>query len=313
MGTLFSIEHVEKFCFEIGYKLLSKEYLGVKGEIKIMDEEGYLYSSSLDYLNKIYKYGRKGFKRFHKSNRYVIENIIHWLKVNLPKTKFYSGKYTGKNETNLLFICECGNTFKRSFEKVKSGQNTCLVCSKERKDSTRRLSLDEVKLGLLENNILLVEGQTYGNNRKYLQVECIKCGYRWKRIFHSAAGCPKCNFSKGETKIDLFLSSMGVFFEAQKTFKDCRGDKRPLPFDFYLPKYNLLIEYQGEQHYFPVDFASKGREWAENLHKKLMERDSVKKKYCKKKGITLLTISYKKFNKIEEILTDFLKTNGGKK
>ncbi len=311
MPNSFTIDYVKNICSELGYVLLSKKYTGIKDDLKIKDSEGYLYSLPFDSLNEVWKGRKKGFRRFHKLNLYVIENIIHWLSLNSPKTKFHSGKYTKKNKTNLLFVCECGNIFKRSFEKVRSGQDTCLVCSKKRKDSSRRLSLDEVKSGLLDKNILLVEGQTYGNNRKYLQVECVKCGYRWERIYHSASGCPKCNFSKGEARIDLFLNSIGIFFEAQKMFEDCRGDRRPLPFDFYLPEHNLIIEYQGEQHYFPVDFAGNGFDWANNSHKKLLERDNIKKRYCKKKGILLLTISYKEFNKIEEILTDFLKTNGG--
>ena len=43
-----------------------------------------------------------------------------------------------------------------------------------------------------------------------------------------------------------------MIFESQKRFKDCK-DKRQLPFDFYLPSYNVCIEYQGEQHYRPID------------------------------------------------------------
>ena len=42
-------------------------------------------------------------------------------------------------------------------------------------------------------------------------------------------------------------------FEEQKRFKDCRN-KKPLPFDFYLPQYNLCIEFDGQLHYMSVKY-----------------------------------------------------------
>lgn len=36
--------------------------------------------------------------------------------------------------------------------------------------------------------------------------------------------------------------------QCQKRFADCRT-KVSLPFDFYLPSYNLIIEADGNQHY----------------------------------------------------------------
>ncbi len=51
---------------------------------------------------------------------------------------------------------------------------------------------------------------------------------------------------------------MEIQFVKEKKFEDCKNSKvgrycRRLPFDFYLPDYNLLIEYDGEQHFKPVD------------------------------------------------------------
>ena len=41
---------------------------------------------------------------------------------------------------------------------------------------------------------------------------------------------------------------MKIFFEHQKKFNDLK-DKSYLFYDFYLPKYNLLIECDGKQHF----------------------------------------------------------------
>jgi len=81
--------------------------------------------------------------------------------------------------------------------------------------------------------------------------------------------------------------------------KDCRN-KLPLPFDFFLPKYNLLIEYQGRQHFENnISF----------FHKKdsLEERqklDQIKRNYCANNKIDLLEISYK--DNIKEKLSKYL-------
>ncbi len=65
--------------------------------------------------------------------------------------------------------------------------------------------------------------------------------------------CPTCNESKGEREIKKFLEKNNINFIKQYRFKKCR-DKKPLPFDFYLPKYNICIEYDGKQHFKPIKY-----------------------------------------------------------
>jgi len=71
-----------------------------------------------------------------------------------------------------------------------------------------------------------------------------------------SCGCIK---SSGETKIKKLLTELKIEFEAQKSFETCRfPDTNALArFDFYLPNYNCLIEYDGEQH-----FVSKNSGWS---------------------------------------------------
>lgn len=75
---------------------------------------------------------------------------------------------------------------------------------------------------------------------------------------------------------------------------ECKNN-RSLPFDFYLPEYNTCIEYDGEQHFYPIDF-SFGKLSHENVLEKFIDvkkNDSIKTNFCKKEGINLLRISYK--------------------
>lgn len=60
-----------------------------------------------------------------------------------------------------------------------------------------------------------------------------------------------------------------------------------LPFDFYIPEQNILIEYDGQHHFEPI----KG--WGgEEKFKLTQENDQIKNKYCEEKNIKLLRIPY---------------------
>lgn len=123
---------------------------------------------------------------------------------------------------------------------------------------------------------------------------CLIDGHRWKASpSHTlrGTGCPKCQETKGEKSVRLWLEEHNFQYVYQKTFCDCR-DKKVLPFDFYLPDYNILIEYDGQQHYEPVDFAGKGEEWALEQFKIIQRRDNIKNIYCQQNNIRLLRISY---------------------
>lgn len=130
--------------------------------------------------------------------------------------------------------------------------------------------------------------QYIGYNIKILH-KCKKDGYEWKispnNILHGI-GCPKCNTSKGENAIKEWIEKMGILYENQKRFLDCK-DKKSLPFDFYLPEYNICIEYQGKQHYEPIKYFG-GISKFENQIKK----DKIKKEYCKNNDILLFEIPY---------------------
>ena len=111
--------------------------------------------------------------------------------------------------------------------------------------------------------------------------------------------CPVCSKKtyKGEEKIALFLKDRNIEFETQKKFNDLK-DKLKLSYDFYVPSKNLLIEYDGIQHFEPTGF---GGDADENFEK-TKKHDLLKEEYAKKNNYKLLRISYKDFDNIEEII-----------
>ncbi|WP_404303528.1 hypothetical protein [Paenibacillus sp. DP01] len=89
----------------------------------------------------------------------------------------------------------------------------------------------------------------------------------------------------------------------QKRFEGCRN-KLPLPFDFtvYSRVGAVAIEYDGEQHTRPVDFAGKGMAYAQRLFAETQRNDRIKTDYCLANGIPLIRINHTEFDRIEEIL-----------
>ena len=115
----------------------------------------------------------------------------------------------------------------------------------------------------------------------------------------------KHGFSKGENFIWNWLKYNKIKFEFQKRFQDCK-DKNTLPFDFYIPKYNMCIEFQGSQHYDPGFYIRKRKSYEKGIEKYRIQKlhDEMKKIYCINHNINFLEIKYTENieNKLKEAL-----------
>ncbi|MFW5848008.1 MAG: hypothetical protein ACOCVF_03750, partial [bacterium] len=113
--------------------------------------------------------------------------------------------------------------------------------------------------------------------------------------------------SKGERQIRLFLEDNDIKYVYQKKFKNCKSTNL-LPFDFYLPEYNMCIEYDGEQHFKPFRF-----EKDDLKLKKRMNNDDIKNNFCENNNINLYRIKYNddiydKLNKLIKMIKNEYKT-----
>lgn len=110
--------------------------------------------------------------------------------------------------------------------------------------------------------------------------------------------CPKCNKSIGEQRIENFLTKNNIEYIDQKSFDDLRGvNDGLLPYDFYLLEYNMLIEFQGEQHEHSIEYFG-----GEEKFKIQQEHDRRKREYAKSHGIHLLEIWYYDIDQIYRLL-----------
>ncbi len=115
--------------------------------------------------------------------------------------------------------------------------------------------------------------------------------------------CNKCSRSESllEKKVENYLISKDIKYIYQKTFNDCKNIRK-LKFDFYLTKYNCVIEVNGQQHYYEQS------NFTMSL-KEQKERDLLKKQYCENHNINYIAIAFWKINnsnKYKEIINKIL-------
>ncbi len=123
-------------------------------------------------------------------------------------------------------------------------------------------------------------------------------------IHLSGCGCPRCKQTKGEAMIEGFLDKSGIEYVKEYKLPNTSlfCDRKYLLADFFLPKDNTIIEYNGQQHYYPVSIFG-----GEEGFLSQQERDITLRQYCLKNGIKLIEIPYSERDNIGEILNKELK------
>ena len=101
-----------------------------------------------------------------------------------------------------------------------------------------------------------------------------------------------------ENKCRLILEKNNIDYIPQKQFNWLGRQS----LDFYLPKYNIAIECQGEQHYRPIEFFG-----GLKTFNKIKNNDIKKSNKCKNNNIKLIYFSeekHKHFNGIKSFTND---------
>lgn len=233
-------------------------------------------------------------------------------------TKYNIGDLIGPNNIKLINITElrkgghwygefecpiCGQPYEARISHVKNGSiQRCKECRKNAISGINNhnfINLTGKKFGKLTIIELLGSDQSLINNRisqekkNVWRCQC-DCGNFINKTTNeltsgNASSCGQCSFnSKGEHQIAFLLGENNIKYESQKRFSSCI-DKRELPFDFYLPDYNTLIEYDGLSHYQSNPYGS----WnTEESVKKTQNHDKIKNEWCKNNNIILIRIPY---------------------
>lgn len=166
--------------------------------------------------------------------------------------------------------------------------NGCPKCGiKTAADSRRRTNSEFVELAVsVHGQRYTYDRVEYVNSNTKVTVGCKTHGH-WGVIANdhiAGRGCPRCSRSKGEEYLSRLFTELGVVNIDQFKLPELNVRYR---YDFYLPEYNVLIEYQGGQHYRAIDFFG-----GEEGFRKTLERDAIKRHLAKETGRKLVYLSY---------------------
>lgn len=234
------------------------------------------------YLNKISENKQSFIKK---------SILVHGYKYDYTDVEYIT------SNTKVNIRCDAHGHFMQTPGNHKAGHG-CPSCV----GLNRRSNIDFIKESILKHGDRYDYTNTnYINTKTKVNIICKKHGefLQSPRLHLEGKGCPTCKCSKGEIKIINYLENNKVYFIKQKKFNDCKNINN-LRFDFYLPKYNLCIEYNGKQHYEPVSIF--GGIDGFNIQSL---RDNIKIEYCAKNNIKLLIIKYNE--NIIDILNEYLK------
>lgn len=212
------------------------------------------------------------------------KKVIEKLKKIFPQYD-YSKVIYKNSDTKICIICPKHEEFWTTPSNLYAGHG-CSKCSFEKSSKSKLSNTKEFieKAKVIHGNYYDYSKVEYISAKIPIIIICPKHG-EFKQTPNShlnGSGCPKCKRSKGELLVENILKSKKLTFISQYKVNNFK-------IDFYIPNTNTFIEYNGAQHYIPVQYFG-----GEIKFKKQQERDSYIKKYCSENKINLIEIPYTK-------------------
>ncbi|MCA9329241.1 hypothetical protein KDA11_01215 [Candidatus Saccharibacteria bacterium] len=211
------------------------------------------------------------------------------------------------NMSNITYQCnECNHFTNMTLTNLVQSGPHCSICGSHSKWSKEKFlyrynqltDSDEYKY--LPSTI-----QTFSGAFDKFVIKHNECGRYWAvscdNFFTQGTRCPHCLNNTKESIVSFVLDELGLNFEFQWRNHNCVY-KRTLVFDFYIKEKNTIIEYNGPQHYKPIEKFGGYEALLYNI-----ERDNCKRAWCKDNNIRLLEIPY--FYGTVEDIEWFIKEN----
>jgi len=304
----FSVENAKLYLINnnIPIKILSDNIDSVTNKVKFQAKCGHEMMVSWNKVKrrKYYLCDKCYQKQKGLDSRLTKEDIVkiflskNYTLLESPKITSYSllcedrNGYIGRLSYNNLMIDKTFDPF--------SSKNLFTI-----NNIRHYLDINNIQLEILSKNYINCEDDMLW------KCSCGNLFYKKWDYIRSGRGvhCNECwTKSNLEKQVELVLKDKEIYYIKEHKYKDC-GNIKPYPFDFYIPKYNLCIEVDGEQHYKPVCFGGISKAQSIENFKKQKIRDKMKDDYCKNNNIHLLRISYIdiEHNTYKEIINQWLK------
>ena len=190
--------------------------------------------------------------------------------------------------TPVTIICPIHGNFKVKPNDFLQGIE-CKTCKKENFIKNKRISFEEFvkRAKEIHGDKYLYHEEDYTELCSKTRITCPIHGDFWQLAMNHISktnhrGCPTCKESKLEKHVRNFLMKNNIKFISQYKCDFSKNGKGYMALDFYLTKWNIAIECQGEQHFKPISTFG-----GENGFKLTHERDKRKKALCKDNNIKI--------------------------
>lgn len=259
---------------------------------RIEIKTGELFRERRKYICSKCNYKRKDTQRNE-------EILLQRLENKATNIEFYMKERNGIRHNMINFTCsKCGRVNTKEVANFLRQKYNCGYCEGKKESKDNDYFQKELKEKYGEKFTVLTE---YKNTTSSIMVKCNNCGFIREikpNTLLSSGYCPKCEKkgSIGEKQIIKFLNKNNIEYIPQMYFSNWNIGLHY--FDFYIPRYNLVLEYHGIQHYQFNSFFHKDQE--DFSYRK--ERDLIKKKTAINNGLNYISIKYTLFDKLDVIL-----------
>jgi very-short-patch-repair endonuclease len=232
--------------------------------------------------------------------------FLNLLKQIRPEIKAIS-QYVSINEKIKVKNKKCGHVYEMTPNKLLYRKDGCPECTPNKKRTHQdflNLLKDEKEYEVLSN---------YTECHSKVLILHNVCCFSWEitpNHFIQGVRCPRCSRikynkkSNGVKKLIKLFSQLNLRYEEEKIFSNFKNSSNyHYPYDFFIPSLNLLIEFDGEQH-----FKEKNKGYFKTKYfSQLKTNDKIKNNYVRQNNLNLIRISYKTLKKIDlNILNEIL-------
>lgn len=273
---------------------IEKQFATIKCGICKKDYKAHIKS----FLHSPYKVCNNCRKKMHTTKLLDEEKVFKDIKENYGFDILPNQHYHGNIE-NIGIMDKNGYKGTMCYNSIRRGSQISIFAK------YNPYALENIRKYIKDNGMdCEILNQKYNGWGKPLKIKC-NCG----KIFTASIDhiisdkqiqCRDCTKSKSnnEKMVEIWLKQNNIEYIEQYIYKDCYY-KKPLPFDFYLPQFNTLIEVDGENHFRQVNFGGMDNKKAESNFKTQLKRDNIKNIYCKNHNIPLVRINYEQINNEE--------------
>ena len=231
--------------------------------------------------------------------------------INVHGNKYdYSKSVYVNSHVPLTIICPKHGEFNMRPSNHLNGQG-CPICGKLKLGSYKKSNTKTFieRATIKHNNKYDYSKSDYINNHTKICIICPEHGEFWQKPNDHlrGIGCPICGQKYNKTELEVLKALKSKYGNVEYQHKEPYFSNKTSyqSIDFFLPDYNIGVEYHGRQHFIPIS-----KFGGDEGLKKCKERDYRKYKKCNENGLKLFYLTFEKcdtseyFTKVYNSLDD---------